>query len=125
MRSHGAIGRQEMRLYHQPIVDIATGRAERVRGADPLAAGDGTIVPPGDVHPDRRRDRHDQRARVVGAARSVEELRSWIDDGVVRPSTTMSVNVSPRQIADPDFPADRPRRARAERRARRTCCGSR
>jgi EAL domain-containing protein (putative c-di-GMP-specific phosphodiesterase class I) len=30
-------------------------------------------------------------------------LRGWIDAGVVPPSTTMSVNVSPRQVADPTF----------------------
>ena len=34
---------------------------------------------------------------------ALSELRGWIDSGVVPPTTTISVNVSPRQIADPAF----------------------
>jgi EAL domain-containing protein (putative c-di-GMP-specific phosphodiesterase class I) len=34
---------------------------------------------------------------------ALDELRGWIDSGVVAPTATMSVNVSPRQIADPNF----------------------
>lgn len=33
------------------------------------------------------------------------QLRIWIDAGICRPSTTMSVNVSPRQLNDPLFPS--------------------
>ena len=34
---------------------------------------------------------------------ALTQLRSWIDDGIVSTDTTISVNVSPRQLADPRF----------------------
>ena len=34
---------------------------------------------------------------------ALTQLRTWSDDAVVPPSTSVSVNVSPRQLADPNF----------------------
>ncbi len=98
-----ALERGELRLVHQPIVDIDLGivvgfealmRWQRSDGADvspadfiPIAEETGTIVPLG--------------SWAINDALS--QLRQWIETGVVSASTTMSVNVSPRQLSDPQF----------------------
>lgn len=99
---HGAIGRQEMRLYHQPIVDIATGT---VSGFESLIRWqrDGVIVPPLDFISIAEETGIICELGAWAINEALSELRGWIDDGVVAPSATISVNVSPRQIADPDF----------------------
>ena len=99
---HGAIGRNEMRLYHQPIVDIRTGK---VSGFESLIRWlrDGTIVPPGDFIEIAEETGIICELGAWALGEALSELRGWIDDGVVDPTTTISVNVSPRQVADPDF----------------------
>ena len=98
-----ALERNELRLVHQPIVDIDLGivigfealmRWDRkdvgtVSPLDfiPIAEETGTIVPLG--------------SWAINDA--LQQLRSWVDTGVCTPNTTMSVNVSPRQLHDPDF----------------------
>ena len=54
---HGAIGRQEMRLYHQPIVDIRTGELSGFEALIRWRRSDGTLAPPSDFIP---RDRDHQ-----------------------------------------------------------------
>ena len=99
---HGAIGRQEMRLYHQPIVDVATGA---VTGFEALIRWqrDGAIVPPVDFISIAEETGVICELGAWALHEALSELRGWIDDGVAAPTATMSVNVSPRQIADPDF----------------------
>lgn len=99
---HGAIGRQEMRLYHQPIVDVATGA---VSGFESLLRWqrDGTIVPPIDFISIAEETGIICELGAWALHEALGELRKWIDDDVVSPTTTISVNVSPRQIADPEF----------------------
>lgn len=98
-----ALERNELRLVHQPIVDIDLGivvgfealmrwqrnDGEMVSPADfiPIAEETGTIVPLG--------------SWAINDA--LQQLKQWIETGVVTPSTTMSVNVSPRQLHDPQF----------------------
>ena len=98
-----ALERNELRLVHQPIVDIDLGivigfealmrwdrkDAGTVSPLDfiPIAEETGTIVPLG--------------SWAINDA--LQQLRSWVDTGVCTPNTTMSVNVSPRQLHDPDF----------------------
>ncbi len=111
---HGAIGRGEMQLYHQPIVDITNGA---VIGFEALIRWqrDGSIVSPGDFIPIAEETGIINELGAWALREALHELRGWIDDGVVAPNTTMSVNVSPRQIADPGF-ADIVRRALEEAR---------
>ncbi|MGI9645506.1 MAG: putative bifunctional diguanylate cyclase/phosphodiesterase, partial [Ilumatobacteraceae bacterium] len=101
---HGAIGRQEMELYHQPIVDIATGE---LCGFEALMRWqrDGKVVPPGDFITIAEETGVIRELGAWALYEALGELRGWIDDDVVGPSTTISVNVSPRQTADPDFAA--------------------
>jgi len=99
---HGAIGRQEMHLYHQPIVDIRTGE---ICGFESLIRWmrDGAIVPPGDFITIAEDTGIICELGAWALHEALGELRGWIDDAVVDPATTISVNVSPRQIADPNF----------------------
>ena len=98
-----ALERNELRLVHQPIVDIDLGivigfealmrwdrkDAGTVSPLDfiPIAEETGTIVPLG--------------SWAINDA--LQQLRAWVDTGVCTPNTTMSVNVSPRQLHDPEF----------------------
>ncbi|MEO6570650.1 MAG: bifunctional diguanylate cyclase/phosphodiesterase, partial [Ilumatobacteraceae bacterium] len=102
---HGAIGRQEMRLYHQPIVDIVTGRVSGFEALIRWQRADGTLVPPGDFIAIAEETGIICEIGAWALNDALSRLRGWIDDGVVSATTTMSVNVSPRQIADPSFAA--------------------
>ncbi len=98
-----ALERRELRLVHQPIVDVDLGivigfealmRWDRSDGASvspaefiPIAEETGTIVPLGSW----------------ALLDALTQLRHWIDAGVCNEHTTMSVNVSPRQLHDPNF----------------------
>ncbi len=98
-----ALERNEVRLVHQPIIDLDLGivvgfealmrwdRGENgmVSPADfiPVAEETGTIVPLG----------------TWAINDALSQLRTWIDSGVCSPSATISVNVSPRQLHDPQF----------------------
>jgi len=97
-----ALERGEVHLVHQPIVDVDLGlvvgfealmrwrrEGAPVSPADfiPVAEDTGTIVPLG----------------TWALRDALARLRGWIDDGTCKPSTTMSVNVSPRQLNDPQF----------------------
>jgi diguanylate cyclase (GGDEF)-like protein len=101
---HGAIGRREMRLYHQPIVDIVTGRISGFEALMRWERQDGTIVSPADFIPVAEETGIICELGAWAIRDGLASLRQWIDAGVVPPTTTMSVNVSPRQIADPEFP---------------------
>jgi len=100
---HRALGRREIRLVHQPIVDLTHGtvngfealmRWEREDGTGispaefiPIAEETGTIIPLG----------------AWAILEALSHLRDWIDRGSCAPDATMSVNVSPRQLHDPAF----------------------
>ena len=98
-----ALERQELTLVYQPIIDLQLGdvlgfealmRWEREDGSTsspaqfiPIAEETGIIVP-------------------IGAWALIEaltHLRSWIDAGICPETASMSVNVSPRQLHDPQF----------------------
>jgi diguanylate cyclase (GGDEF)-like protein len=100
---HGAIGRQEMRLYHQPIVDIVTGRVSGFEALIRWQRSDGALVSPGAFIPIAEETGIICELGAWALNDSLCELRGWVDSGIVAPTTTVSVNVSPRQIADPNF----------------------
>jgi diguanylate cyclase (GGDEF)-like protein len=98
-----ALERQELTLVYQPIIDLQLGdvlgfealmRWEREDGSTsspaqfiPIAEETGIIVP-------------------IGAWALIEaltHLRTWIDAGICPETASMSVNVSPRQLHDPQF----------------------
>ena len=121
---HGAIGRQEMRLYHQPIVDIVTGQLSGFEALIRWRRGDGTIVPPGDFIPIAEETGIINEIGAWALHEALRELRRWIDDGTVADHhDDLGQRVAPPDRR-PGLRRHRPRGARPIRRARRTCCGS-
>jgi diguanylate cyclase (GGDEF)-like protein len=100
---YGAVERRELRLYHQPIVEIETGRISGFEALIRWRREDGSLIAPADfifIAEDTGL------INTIGAWALLEaltELRRWISEGIVDDTTTISVNVSPRQIADPHF----------------------
>ena len=103
-RLHGALDRREFKLHHQPIIDTQTGALRGFEALIRWQREDGEIVSPAEFIPI---------AEETGTIRSIgswvllealTQLQQWICDGTVGPNTTMSVNVSPRQLEDPSYP---------------------
>lgn len=98
-----ALERKELRLVHQPIIDIGLGDVTGFEALMRWDMQDGTSVPPiefisiaeetGIIMP-------------IGAWALLEaliHLRGWINEGICSREATMSVNVSARQLHDPKF----------------------
>jgi EAL domain-containing protein (putative c-di-GMP-specific phosphodiesterase class I) len=88
---------------HQPIIDIDLGIVVGFEALMRWDRGDGDIVPPTEFIPIA-----EETGTIVPLGSwalndALIQLRHWIDTNVVSPSTTMSVNVSPRQLHDPQF----------------------
>ena len=97
-----AIGAREFVLQYQPIVDIASGR---MVGVEALVRWE---------HPERGRINPDDFIRVAEESDSILEIGRWVltqacrqvrawHDLIADGSFTMSVNISARQLAQPDF----------------------
>ncbi|MGA0148761.1 MAG: putative bifunctional diguanylate cyclase/phosphodiesterase [Ilumatobacteraceae bacterium] len=98
-----ALERRELRLVHQPIIDVGLGevvgfealmRWDREDGSTispaefiPIAEETGTIVPIGSW----------------ALLEALTHLSDWIASGICARDATMAVNVSPRQLSDPNF----------------------
>jgi diguanylate cyclase (GGDEF)-like protein len=101
----GAVEHHELRLQYQPIVDLATGK---VCGVEALVRwqrpGAGGVIQP---------------SAFIGVAEDIgmigaigdwvlqtatAEVGGWVARGLVGPEFVLSVNVSSRQLADPEFP---------------------
>ena len=98
------------------------GARRRRRGAGALAAPRARAAAARRVHPGRRGDRADRPDRRVGARRGLPP-----GGGVARrpPGSRpicVSVNLSPRQVAQPDLAAPWPTVARGDRARARRCC---
>ena len=98
-----ALERKELHLVHQPIIDVDLGIVVGFEALMRWDRGGGDIVPPSDFIPIA-----EETGTIVPLGSwalndALTQLRHWIDTDVVSPSTTMSVNVSPRQLHDPQF----------------------
>jgi len=100
---HGAIGRNEMRLHHQPIIDIVTGTVSGFEALMRWERHEGTFVSPGDFIPVAEETGLICELGAWAIREALGDLRRWIADGLVPARTTMSVNVSPRQMSDAGF----------------------
>ncbi|MGH9134424.1 MAG: putative bifunctional diguanylate cyclase/phosphodiesterase, partial [Ilumatobacteraceae bacterium] len=100
---YGAVERREMRLYHQPIVDIETGHISGFEALIRWRRDDGTLIPPADFVPIAEDTGLINSIGAWAMLEALTELRRWLSEGIVEETTTISVNVSPRQIADPHF----------------------
>jgi diguanylate cyclase (GGDEF)-like protein len=100
-----ALDRRELRMYHQPILDLNTGDVVGFEALMRWQQSDGTIVSPAEFIPIAEDTGTIVPIGSWALLESLTQLRHWIDDGVCAPSATMSVNVSPRQLGDSNFPA--------------------
>jgi diguanylate cyclase (GGDEF)-like protein/PAS domain S-box-containing protein len=102
---HRAIERDELRIYFQPIVELAGGTCS---GAEALVRWQHPDR--GLVAPDAFIDLAEETGLIVplgawvleGACR---QLMEWRASGTVSPTFTMAVNLSARQLAQPDLVA--------------------
>jgi diguanylate cyclase (GGDEF)-like protein len=100
-----ALDRQELRMFHQPIMDLDTGEVVGFEALMRWQQSDGTIVSPAEFIPIAEETGTIVPIGAWALLDALTQLRRWIDDGVCSPSCTMSVNVSPRQLADPSLPS--------------------
>jgi diguanylate cyclase len=97
-----ALERNEMRLHHQPIVDLELGA---VTGFESLMRWDraGLVVSPAEFIPIAEDTGFIVPLGAWALVEALSDLRHFIDQGLVSEYTTVSVNVSPRQLHDPRF----------------------
>ncbi|MCB0998627.1 MAG: EAL domain-containing protein [Acidimicrobiales bacterium] len=100
-----ALDRHELRLFHQPILDLETGEVVGFEALMRWQQSDGTIVSPAEFIPIAEETGTIVPIGAWALLEALTQLRRWIDDGVCSPQATMSVNVSPRQLADPGLPS--------------------
>jgi diguanylate cyclase (GGDEF)-like protein len=100
-----ALGRQELHLAYQPILTLDGGAVVGFEALMRWTRPDGSAVTPAEFIPIA-----EQNGSIVSIGRwalleALTQLRHWIDGGHCAPDATVSVNVSPRQLADDSFPA--------------------
>ncbi|MEQ1700739.1 MAG: EAL domain-containing protein [Ilumatobacteraceae bacterium] len=100
-----ALDRRELRLFHQPILDLQSGDVVGFEALMRWQQSDGTIVSPAEFIPIAEDTGTIVPIGSWALLEALTQLRKWIDDGVCSPAATMSVNVSPRQLSDTNFPA--------------------
>jgi EAL domain-containing protein (putative c-di-GMP-specific phosphodiesterase class I) len=100
-----ALDRRELRLFHQPILDLESADVVGFEALMRWQQADGTIVSPGEFIPIAEDTGTIVPIGTWALLEALTQLRSWIDEGVCSKSATMSVNVSPRQLSDPNFPS--------------------
>ncbi len=100
-----ALDRRELRLFHQPILDLESGDVVGFEALMRWQQADGTMVSPAEFIPIAEDTGTIVPIGSWALLEALSQLRHWIDDGVCSESATMSVNVSPRQLSDPNFPS--------------------
>ncbi|MEO5725140.1 MAG: EAL domain-containing protein [Ilumatobacteraceae bacterium] len=100
-----ALDRHELRLFHQPILDMETGDVEGFEALMRWQRPDGTIVSPAEFIPIAEDTGMIVPIGSWALLEALGQLHRWTVDGICSASATISVNVSPRQLADPHFPS--------------------
>ena len=100
-----ALERRELRLVHQPIIDLQLGDVLGFEALMRWELEDGTSVSPAEFIPIAEETGIIVPIGAWALLEALSHLREWIDRGVCNDSATMSVNVSPRQLHDPNFTA--------------------
>lgn len=98
-----ALERRELRLVHQPIIDITLGDVVGFEALMRWEQEDGTTVSPAEFIPIAEETGTIVPIGAWALLEALSHLREWIDRGVCPDSASMSVNVSPRQLHDPNF----------------------
>ncbi len=98
-----ALERRELRLFHQPIIDVQLGDVVGFEALMRWERSDGVLVPPGEFIPIAEETGTIVAIGSWALLEALTQLRAWLDEGVCGPTASMSVNVSPRQLRDPNF----------------------
>ena len=100
-----ALERRELRLVHQPIIDIDLGDVVGFEALMRWEREDGTMISPAEFIPIAEETGTIVPIGAWALLEALTHLRTWINEGVCSRDATMSVNVSPRQLHDPNFVA--------------------
>ncbi|TFD18355.1 MULTISPECIES: bifunctional diguanylate cyclase/phosphodiesterase [unclassified Cryobacterium] len=87
-------------MFMQPVLDLRTGRLSRVEALARLTLSDGTVIPPARFLPALDDADLDELFRR-GLNEALRCLARWDDGGL---STSVSVNISPSTLRNPDCP---------------------
>ncbi len=98
-----ALERRELRLVHQPIVDIDLGEVVGFEALMRWERDDGTMISPAEFIPIAEETGTIVPIGAWALLEALTHLRGWINEGICRRDATMSVNVSPRQLHDVNF----------------------
>ncbi len=98
-----ALERRELRLVHQPIIDVALGEVVGFEALMRWDRDDGGTVSPAEFIPIAEETGIIVPIGSWALLEALTHLSEWIAAGVCPRDATMAVNVSPRQLSDPNF----------------------
>jgi len=98
-----ALERRELRLVHQPIIDVSLGEVVGFEALMRWDREDGSTVSPAEFIPIAEETGIIVPIGSWALLEALTHLSEWIAAGVSPRDATMAVNVSPRQLSDPNF----------------------
>jgi diguanylate cyclase (GGDEF)-like protein len=98
-----ALDRRELRLFHQPIIDVLHGEVLGFEALMRWDRSDGTLISPAEFIPIAEETGIIVPIGAWALLDALTQLATWFEDGTCPRHATMSVNVSPRQLNDPNF----------------------
>jgi diguanylate cyclase (GGDEF)-like protein len=98
-----ALDRRELRLFHQPIVDVLHGEVLGFEALMRWERSDGALISPAEFIPIAEETGIIVPIGAWALLDALTQLATWFEDGTCPRHATMSVNVSPRQLNDPNF----------------------
>jgi diguanylate cyclase (GGDEF)-like protein/PAS domain S-box-containing protein len=100
-----AIEAEAIRVFYQPIVELGSGA---LRGFEALARWpvDSPAIPPSEFIPVAEETGLVRPLGRLVLQKACAQLATWRDSGLVDPEVTISVNVSGRQLVEPELTAD-------------------
>jgi diguanylate cyclase (GGDEF)-like protein/PAS domain S-box-containing protein len=99
-----AVDSDLIEVHYQPIVELATGALAGFEALARWPQGMGERVPPCEFVPVAEETGMISQLGLQVLARSLADLAQWRRSGLAGADVSMSVNVSGRQLDEPDFP---------------------
>ena len=98
-----ALERRELRLVHQPIIDVGLGEVVGFEALMRWDRDDGSTTSPAEFIPIAEETGIIVPIGSWALLEALTHLSEWIASGICPRDATMAVNVSPRQLSDPNF----------------------